>query len=122
MLVVMNRRLELARVLLAMRPDMKLRETEEHLTVLMLAARSGDADLVRLLMENGAAKTLRYKSKFGKTALMYACCAVGEPRVTSMTERRKLLTKASRRPNKNISDDDSVSSLDTFAHESHVRR
>ena len=32
MLVVQNRRLELARVLLAMRPDMKLRETEEHLT------------------------------------------------------------------------------------------
>ena len=49
----------------------------------MLAARSGDAELVRLLMENGAAKTLRYRSKFNKNALM---CALSQRSATGVDE------------------------------------
>lgn len=79
MMCVTNRRLELARVLLTMSPDVHAVDNEEHLTCLMMAARAGDATMVRLLMSNRAASTLSYRSKFGKTALMYACSAAGQP-------------------------------------------
>lgn len=62
--------------LLAVGADLTIACKQEGLTALMLASRGGHAEVAAIIMAEGGASTLAYSTKFGKTALMYACSAV----------------------------------------------